>query len=99
MTTTKLSYAGRAVAFGLPMNDAIERMLQSARELNESGEKIATEHEQYRKSGFGQRIAVAVQSKVQPRTAVVASGAVAPIAEAEGFGHRIGQAVASRLRP
>jgi hypothetical protein len=88
-----------ATAFGLPVKVAIERILQSARELNQSADKVAKEHEQHGYNNFGRRIAAAVTNKLRPRAAIVASasGTAAPPAEAESFGQRIAQAVKDRL--
>jgi hypothetical protein len=55
----------------MPINDAIQRMFQSARELDESANKMATEHDQHARNNFGQRIADAVRRKT-PRHAAMA---------------------------
>ena len=79
------------MAMGLPINDAIQRILQSARELDESANQIAKEHDQHARNNFGQHIAAAVTSKLsRPR-------AVAPKAQDESFGSQIAQAVKVRL--
>jgi hypothetical protein len=85
------------MAFGLPINKAIQRLLQSARELDESANKAAKKHDQHARSNFGQHIAAAVTNKLRPRAAMVGSVATAPKAEDESFGQRIAQAARDKV--
>jgi hypothetical protein len=81
------------MAFGLPVNEAIERLNQSARELNASAEKAP--HGQ----DFGQKVALAVKRRValvtRPRTAVFASATAVSASSGsdEGFAKRLKEAV------
>jgi hypothetical protein len=90
---------GFGMAMGLPLADAIERMLQSARDLDESANKLAKERDEQGKSNFGQRIAAALASKLQPRAAifVTASKGPTPTAEDESFGQKIVHAVKDKV--
>ena len=84
-----------ATAFNMPINDAIERVLASARELSAAAEKMSREQ-----GGFGSRIAQAVQRKQSP----IVFAASAPRKndddnddddekDSESFGQRIKKAV------
>ena len=73
-------------AFGVPTDEAVERILASARELSAAAEKTP------KGEGFGQRLMKAVQARVgstmRPRIGVLANAAVAPKAEDESFAER-----------
>lgn len=75
-----------ATAFNMPINDAIERVLASARELSASAEKAPGHGE-----SFGSQIAQAVKTKLasgtRPRIAVHASSD-----GDEGFAQRLKEA-------
>jgi hypothetical protein len=85
------------MAFGLPISEAVERLNQSARELNASAEKAP--HGQ----DFGQKVALVVKRKVasrvtRPRTAAFASASRPSTAVSassgsdEGFAKRLKEA-------
>jgi hypothetical protein len=81
-------------------SETIQRMLQSARDLDASANKMAKEHDEHARKGFGQSIAAAVASKVsRPRAAIFATASKAPKAEAENFGQRLAQAVKRQQSP
>jgi len=111
MTTKQLHHhtTGFGMAFNLPINDAIQRMFQSARELDESANKMAKEHEGHARNNFGQRIADAVKRK-SPRHDAAAVFAAAPSKDDDDddddeekekdadFGKRIKKAIKRRSR-
>jgi len=78
--------AGCATAFGLPIDEAVQRVLACARELNTAAEKLPEGE------GFAQRLVKAVQARVtpvaRPRIAL-ANAAVAPKAEDDSFAERL----------
>jgi len=71
--------AERGTAFGLPIDEAVERVVACARELNTAADKTREG------DGFAQRLVKAVQNRVtsttRPRIGVLANAAVAPTAE------------------
>jgi hypothetical protein len=77
--------------FGLPIDEAVRRMQESARELDRAGEKIAAERE---RMNFGSHIAQAVKRKItaqaQSRTAIRAEG--------DSFGEKLKRAVEKKRR-
>src|SRR5262252_6622916 len=84
-----------ATAFNMPINDAIERVLASARELDAAAESVPGKRE-----AFGQRLAQAVRRKQSP----IVFAASAPRKndddnddddekDSESFGQRIKKAV------
>ena len=78
--------------------DTIERILRSARDLDASANKVAKEHDERARKGFGQSIRNAVASKLsRPRAAIFATAAGAPKAEGESFDQRIAQAVRDKV--
>ena len=85
--------AGRATAFGVPIDDAVQRALSCARELDAASEK-APEDE-----GFGERFTNALRNRLafvaRARGAVV-SAESAPETEDESFGEKLTEAVEKR---
>ena len=85
---------GRATAFGIPIDEAVERATACARELNVAAEKAPAGR------GFGERLVQAVQARVgsttRPRIGVLANAAVAPKAEDESFAERLKKACEKR---
>jgi hypothetical protein len=80
------------MAFGMPINDAIERLNASARELDASAEKALPSQ------SFGQKVALAVKRKValgvtRPRPAVFASATAVSASSADkDFAKRLREA-------
>jgi hypothetical protein len=84
--TTKLHHhtTGFRMAFGLPIADAVDRIVASA--LSAAAEKMSREREQ----SFGSRIKQAVKARLakqQPRTTTAAD------ADNESFGEKLKKAV------
>jgi hypothetical protein len=79
MITTQPTTTSHALAFGIPLNEAIARLEASAAELRASAAKVHSKSE-----GFGQRIAAAVKRRMRPR-----SGAIAQVASQETFGAKL----------
>jgi hypothetical protein len=82
-----------ATAFGMPINDAINRVLASARELDAAAEKTSREQ-----GGFGSRLTQAVRRKQSPCVFAAAprkndDNDDDDIDKAESFGNRIKNAV------
>ena len=96
MTSLHLSVvAGTRLALGLPIDQAIQRMLKCAADLNASVAKAPAGQ------GFGERVAQAVKNKVasatRPRTPVFAvSATVAPKTEDDSFGEQLRKEVEKR---
>jgi hypothetical protein len=63
-----------ATAFGMPLDDAIRRVFQSARELDDSANKVAKERDRHARNDFGQRITAAVRRKQSPCVFAAATG-------------------------
>ena len=94
-----------ATAFGMPIDDAIERLNATARELTAGAEKTPSQD-------FGPRLADAVRRKQSPRFSAAAVFAAAPRrnndddednddekdAENQSFGERLRRAVERRGR-
>ena len=79
---------GFGMAFSVPIADAIERVRDSAKELDAAAEKTSRERQQ----DFGSRITQAVKAKLAKRQpSRVAAGA-------ETFAERLKKAVRSRQR-
>jgi hypothetical protein len=78
---------GRATAWGIPINEAVERALACARELDVAREKAPAGE------GFGERLTRVVQARVtsamRPRAVVLANTAVAPKSEDESFAEKL----------
>ena len=77
------------MAFGVPINDAIDRLNTTARELDASAEKARAGQ------SFGQKVALAVKrlGVTRPRPAVVASAtAVSASGGDNGFAKRLREA-------
>jgi hypothetical protein len=81
----KLHYPATAMAFGLPLNDAIARMEASAKELC-----AATENVPSRTASFGERLTQAVKRQLPARRVRVA-------AQEESFSERLAQRVKEKL--
>jgi len=88
-----LSSPGVGTLFGAPINTAVERLQQSARELNESLEKVSKEHEENDRRSFGERLKQAVERKVAARAQ--SRGNVR--AEGESFGEKLKKAVQRKV--
>jgi hypothetical protein len=82
MNATTGSYA---IAFGLPLNEAVRQLEASALTLRNASDKVAASS----KDSFGQRLRSAVQARLRPR--VVAANT--PQAEEESFGEKLRRAV------
>jgi hypothetical protein len=80
-----------ATAFGMPFNDAIQRVFQSARELDDSANKVAKERDQYARNDFSQRIADAVKRKLAKQPTRITAAAT----DDESFGAKLKRAVKS----
>jgi hypothetical protein len=80
--------ASTAMAFGMPINDAIERLNATARELDASAEQAPAGQ------SFGQKVALAVKRNVtRPRPAVFASAtAVSACSGDKDFAKRLREA-------
>ena len=74
-------------AFGVPTDEAVQRILILAREMNVAAEKTP------KGEGCAGRLVKAVQARVgstrQPRIGVLANAAVAPKAEDESFAEKL----------
>ena len=84
-----------ATAFGLPINDAFDRVVAAARELDAAAEKTSPSE------GFGSRIKDAINRKTgrqSPSAAVFAVATASPKAEDQNFGERIKKAVERRRK-
>jgi hypothetical protein len=79
---------GFGMAFGLPINDAIQSILQSARDLDDSANKVAKERDQHARNDFGQRIAGAVKRKVAKQPTRITAAAAD-----ESFGEKLRKAI------
>jgi hypothetical protein len=93
MTKVHVSTNSRGTFFGMPVNTAIEKMQQSARELNESLEKVSKEHEENDRRSFGERLTQAVKRKVAAR----AQSRSNVKAEDETFGQKLKRAVQRKV--
>jgi len=72
------------IAFGLPINEAIQRMYNTAEAMVAAAEKAPAKSD-----SFGQRIAEAVKARSrQPRIAVFAESA-----DEQSFGEKVSQAI------
>jgi hypothetical protein len=67
--------AAHGVMFALPINEAVDRLMQSARELDAASDKIAREREEYARSAaraedesFAQKLRAAVQRQLPSRS-------------------------------
>jgi hypothetical protein len=85
-----ISSGSYAIAFGLPLNEAIRKLEASANDLERSSEKVSAERSQ---SSFGQRIKRAVQAKLPHRD----TGNTAK-AERESFGRKIANAARAKAK-